>query len=467
MSKKFDIAVLGGGSAGFAAAVKAASEGASVVMINDRLPLGGTCVNVGCVPSKFLIRAAEALHKVKYYGGIHIEFKVDSRELMRQMRSIVEKLRRAKYEDLLGSYGIELIKGRGVLVGGRVKVNGEFIDAEKIIIATGARPAIPRIEGLDKVPYLTTESFFSIEELPRSIGIIGGGAVALELGQALNRLGVEVHIFERSSRLLKYEEELASKFIAELLTKEGVKLHLNSRIGRVEKSSGGIMIRSSDGEFTVGSILVATGRVPNTEGLEGVKLNKDGGVEVNERMETNIPNVYAAGDVTGGIGLYGGRYAENAAARQGVIAATNALGDDAKYNPLIVPRVVFTDPPIASVGLREDDMISRGIGCICNMVTVDNVAASWTSGGLEGFIKINTYPDTWRVRVNRGRIAGALVASPKGEELIHVLALAVAKGLTVDDLIEMIPAFPSYGEALRLAALSFTTDVTKLSCCGG
>ena len=468
MSQKYDIAILGGGSAGFAAAVKAASEGASVVMINVGLPLGGTCVNVGCVPSKFLIRAAEALHRVKYYDGIHLEYKVDSRELIRQMRDIVERLRKVKYEDLLDHYDIKMIKERGALISGRVKVNGEFIDAEKVIIATGARPAIPNIEGLDKVPYLTTEAFFSsLEELPRSIGIIGGGAVALELGQALNRLGVEVHIFARSSRLLRYEEELVSRFISKVLIREGVKLHLNSRIDRIEKLSEGVRIRSNNGEFTVGSILVATGRIPNTENLEGIKLNKDGGVEVNERMETNIPNVYAVGDVTGGIGLYGGRYAENAAARQGVVAVVNALGGDAKYNPLVVPRIVFTDPPIAALGLREDDMISRGIGCVCNMVTVGNVAASWTFGGLEGFIKINTYPDTWKVRVGRGRAAGALVVSPMGEELIHVLALAVAKGLTVDDLIEMVPAFPSYGEALRLAALSFMVDVTKLSCCGG
>jgi len=458
MGRRYNIAILGGGSAGFAAAVKAASEGASVVMVNDGLPLGGTCVNVGCVPSKFIIRAAEALYRVRYYEGIHLSYRVDSQELLRQMRNIVGELRKRKYEELLDYYGIELIRGRGMLINGKVKVNGETIDADKIIIATGARPRIPNIDGLDKVPYLTTESFFSLEELPRSIGIIGGGAVALELGQALNRLGVEVHIFTRS-RLLEYEEELASEFITKVLSSEGVRIHVGV-VSRVRGSGRGLSVRSGDEEVIVDSILVATGRVPNTEGLVGIKLNADGGVAVNERMETNLPNVYAAGDVTGGVGLYVGRYAENAAARQGVVAATNALGGDARYNPLIVPRVIFTDPPIAAVGLREDDMVRMGIGCSCRLVTLDNVAASWVSGGPGGFIKLNAYPEV-------DRIAGALVVSPKGEELIHALALAVARGLTVGDLVEMIPAFPSYGEALRLAALAFTRDVTRLSCCGG
>jgi len=181
-------------------------------------------------------------------------------------------------------------------------------------------------------------------------------------------------------------------------------------------------------------------------------------------METSLPGVYAAGDVTGG--LWGVRYLENAAARQGVTAAVNALGGDAKFNPLAVPRVVFTDPTVAAVGLRQEDMIRGGTGCRCGTAPVDAAAAAWTKGQLRGFIKINTYPETWRVSVRRGKIAGALVVAPEAEEVINLFALAVQMGLTVDDLVEIMPSFPSLGAAARLAALAFYTDPSRLSCCG-
>ena len=225
-------------------------------------------------------------------------------------------------------------------------------------------------------------------------------------------------------------------------------------------------MRHSGGSVRAEALFVAAGRAPNIEPLGGLlKLGPNGGVLVNERMETSLPGVYAAGDVTGG--LEGARFLENAAARQGVVAAVNAMGGNAKFNPLAVPRVVFTDPAVASVGLREEDMIKGGIGCRCRAAPIEAVAAGWTKGQTTGFIKINTYPETWKVSVKRGKIAGALVVAPEAEELINVFAMAIQLGLTVEDLIEWLPSFPSYGEALRLAALAFYTDPTKLSCCGG
>ncbi|CCC81077.1 mercury(II) reductase [Thermoproteus tenax] len=464
----FDLVVLGGGSAGFAAAIKAAQLGASVAMINDG-PLGGTCVNVGCVPSKYLVRAGELMKAARapYFRGIRGWAEVDGKALMAHMRSVVEELRRRKYADLIDYYDIKLMEGRGMLVGpGAVKVGGETVVGRKIVVATGARAVWPQIKGLEEARRrglaFSNEEFFSLEDLPNSVVFIGGGAISVELGQALSRLGMETYVIYRS-RLLKYEEALVSDFIEEALREDGVKL-IRGEATAVEVKNNGVEVRAGGVSVEAEAVFVATGRRPNVEDLGGLlKLTPEGAVEVNRRMETSVPGIYAAGDVTGG--LPGGRYLENVAARQGVVAAVNALGGSAEFDAMWAPRVVFSDPPVASVGLREEDMIRSGVGCACRLVTIDNAAAAWTSGRARGFIKINTYPE--RLRLKGGRIAGALVVSPHAEELINIFALAVRKGLTVDDIADWIPAFPSFSEALRLAALAFTTDPTKLSCCGG
>lgn len=470
MSVKYDVVVLGGGSAGVAAAVKAAQLGAKVAVVNKGL-LGGTCVNVGCVPSKFLIRAAQFKKEVErpYFKGFAAKLEVDLKALWAHMKEVVETLRRGKYEEVLRYYDVEVVEGEGVLVGPKaVKAGDKVVEGERIIVATGARPRIPDIPGLreavQKGLAFTNEEFFRIDQMPSSVVFIGGGAIAAELSQALARLGVDVAVIYRTA-LLKYEEEIASKFVEELLAEEGVKL-VRAEASRIEVKDGGVEVKYAGGTVKAEALFVATGRVPNVEATGGLlRLGPHGGVEVNERMETSLPGVYAAGDVTGGLG--GARYLENVAARQGVIAAINALGGKAEFNPMAVPRVVFTDPAVASVGLREEDMLRSGIGCRCRAAPIEAVAAGWTRGRVGGFIKINTYPETWKVSVKRGKIAGALVVAPEAEELINIFALAIQKGLTVDDLIEWLPSFPSYAEAARLAALAFYTDPTKLSCCGG
>jgi len=466
----YDLVVLGGGSAGVAAAVKAAQLGAKVAVVNAGR-LGGTCVNVGCVPSKFLIRAAGLKRAAErpFFKGFSAEVKVDREALLSHMREVVERLRREKYEEVLAYYDVDVVEGYGRLRSGReVEVNGRVLEGKRIIVAMGARPRIPEIQGLQEAFRrgfaFTSEEFFSQGRIPSSVVFIGGGAVAVELAQALARLGVETWVVYRSA-LLKYEEEIVSKFVEELLQDDGVRL-VRGEVTAVEVKDGLVEIRHTAGSTVAEAVFVAAGRVPNVEPLAGLlRLGPHGGVEVNEKMETSLPGVYAAGDVTGGLG--GVRYLENAAARQGVVAAVNALGGSARFNPLAVPRVVFTDPPVASVGLREEDMIKGGIGCRCRLATIDAVAAAWTKGSLYGFIKINTYPEAWKVTMKRGRIAGAIVAAPEAEEVINLFALAIQMGLSVDDLVEFLPSFPSIGEAARLAALAFYTDPSKLSCCGG
>ncbi|MEL9991247.1 MAG: mercury(II) reductase [Thermoproteus sp.] len=463
---EYDLVVVGGGSAGFAAAIKAAELGAKVAMVNSGLPPGGTCVNVGCVPTKFLVRAAEAVRRVKAFMP-KAEIKASLRELLKEAAEVSAELRKEKYVDLLDYYDIKYIEARGLLAGPRaVKASGDVVEGRGVILATGSRPVVPKLKGIDEVVFYTNERLFDLGE-PSSVVFIGGGAVAVELGQALNRLGIKVSIVARG-RLLKHEEEIASSFVEDVLREEGVEV-LHDEAVAVRRADGGVEVVTRGGARAFGEALfLAVGRAPNSEVAGGLlDLNPDGSIKVNNKLETSMPGVYAAGDVAGGVTLRGGRYAENAAARQGVVAAVNALGGSADYDPLVVPRVVFTDPPVASVGMLEEEMLASGIGCRCSAVPVRLVALARTSKRLEGFIKINTFPETWRVSMRGGRIAGAIVAAPNGEELIHVFALAIAKGMHTGDIAELVPAFPSFGEALRLAALSFEKDVAKLSCCAG
>ncbi|ABP50773.1 MULTISPECIES: mercury(II) reductase [Pyrobaculum] len=463
----YDLVVLGGGSAGFAAAIKASELGARVVIVNAGLPPGGTCVNVGCVPTKFLVKAAEALRWAQAYFP-EANLKPSLRRLLAEAAETSAMLRKEKYVDLLDYYGIEYIEGRGVLAGpGRVMVEGRgVLEGKRVVVATGSRPAVPNIKGLGEVGYYTNQRLFDLGE-PSSVVFVGGGAVAVELAQALNRLGVKTAIVARG-RLLKYEEEMASQFVEEVLKEEGVEVVRDEAVA-VRRADGGVEVETRAGRrLRAEALFVAAGRVPNSEVAGGLlELNSDGSIRVNKRLETSMPGVYAAGDVAGGVWLRGGRYAENAAARQGTIAAVNALGGHEEYDPAAVPRVVFTDPPVASVGVSEDEMITSGIGCRCAAVPIDVVAAAWASKRTSGFIKINTYPETWRVSMKGGKIAGAVVAAPHAEELIHVFAIAVKLGLRIGDLAELVPAFPSFGEALRVAALAFEKDVSKLSCCAG
>jgi len=289
----YDLCVLGGGSAGFAAAIKAAELGAKVVMVNAGLPLGGTCVNVGCVPTKYLVKAAEVVHRAKmgYYPGVKATAEVRLGDLLRGAAGVVERLRREKYIDLLDYYGIDYVEGRGVLASANaVKVGGRTIEARRVVIATGARPAVPAIKGLEEVKYYTNESLFELGE-PSNVVFIGGGAVSVELAQALNRLGVKTAIFTRG-RLLKYEEEVASRFVEETLREEGVEVIYDEAVA-VRRVDGGVEVVGREGSRARGEALfIAAGRRPNSEAAGGLlELNPDGSVKVNERMETSLPGV--------------------------------------------------------------------------------------------------------------------------------------------------------------------------------
>ncbi|MEM0277822.1 MAG: FAD-dependent oxidoreductase, partial [Pyrobaculum sp.] len=293
----YDLVVLGGGSAGFAAAIKASELGARVVIVNAGLPPGGTCVNVGCVPTKFLVKAAEALRWAQAYFP-EANLKPSLRRLLAEAAETSAMLRKEKYVDLLDYYGIEYIEGRGVLAGpGRVMVEGRgVLEGKRVVVATGSRPAVPNIKGLGEVGYYTNQRLFDLGE-PSSVVFVGGGAVAVELAQALNRLGVKTAIVARG-RLLKYEEEMASQFVEEVLKEEGVEVVRDEAVA-VRRADGGVEVETRAGRrLRAEALFVAAGRVPNSEVAGGLlELNSDGSIRVNKRLETSMPGVYAAGDV--------------------------------------------------------------------------------------------------------------------------------------------------------------------------
>jgi mercuric reductase len=466
MAQPYDLAVIGAGSAGFSAAIAAAEQGAHVALIGHGT-IGGTCVNVGCVPSKNLIRATEALHQIKAasrFGGIRSEGHVDDwRTVIRQKDELVASLRQAKYIDLLPSYNtVAYLEGRARLTDRGISVDGKVLNASKIIIATGAAPSLPPIPGLARIPHLTSTSALEIEKLPRSLVVIGGGYIGLELGQMFARAGVNVTIVDNVPILSAVEPDI-SKALAAYLRDEGIVICENIRVNAIRKTERGVALDISadlkDETLEAEQVLVTTGRQPNTAdlGLEenGVELLPNRGIKVDDRMRTTRPGIYAAGDVTGRdqfvyMAAYGAR-----------IAAKNALnGDSSRYDASAMPAIVFTDPQVASVGLTEAAARQQGVQVKTSVLPLDHVPRALAARDTRGLIKLVAEAES-------GKLLGAHILAPEGADSIQTAALAIKCGLTVEQLGEAIFPYLTTVEGLKLAAQSFAKDVAKLSCCAG
>jgi mercuric reductase len=463
---RYEVAVIGAGSAGFSAAITAAEEGAQVVLIGHGT-IGGTCVNVGCVPSKALIRAAESLHHAgaaSRFAGIQGSATVtDWSALVTQKDELVSSLRRAKYADLLPEYnGLSYLEGEARLTDGGVTVNGELLRAPKVIITTGARPAVPLIQGIEDVDYLTSTTALDLKELPRSLLVIGGGFVGAELAQAFARAGVEVTIVCRS-RLLPTAEPEVGEALALYFREEGIRVNCGVAYQFCKRTDKGaaLGIRQGDTEETLVAerMLIATGRTPNTEGLglaeAGVAKTRNDGIEVDERMRTTRPGTYAAGDVTGRNQFV------YMAAHGAKIAARNALNGDAlAYDNLAMPAVVFTDPQVASVGWTEASAREAGYGVKTSVLPLDQVPRALAARDTRGLIKLvaDTASD---------RLLGAHILAPEGCDSIQTAVLAIRHRMTAGELAETIFPYLTTVEGLKLAALAFHKDVARLSCCAG
>ena len=466
---EYDLAVLGAGSAGFAAAIRAAAGGARVALISHGT-IGGTCVNVGCIPSKALIRAAEAHHRGRFHGfeGVPTSNGTpDWGRIRSQKDALVGQLRQAKYVDVLRSYPtVTLVEARGeVEEGGAVRLSdGSRIDTDRVVVTTGSSPGAPEIPGLAEAGHLDSTTAMALDELPSSMVVLGAGSVGLELGQAFARLGVDVTILSRRNRVLSREDPEIGRALMEYLTAEGIVVRDSVSVDRVERRGREriVQLRPSDGKeagIRAEQVLVATGRRPNVErlGLEeaGVELGPGGEVLVDEFLRTANPRIFAAGDVTGEpMHVY-------VAAHAAALAAENALAGDGRQTSLdlrVLPRVTFTDPAVASVGLTDDEARQEGLEPVVALLPLEHVPRALAARDTRGFIKLVA-------DARSRRILGAHILAAEAGEMIMEPTLAVKLGLTIEELIGTLHPYLTLGEGIRLAAQTFDKEVSALSCC--
>jgi len=380
--KKFDLIIIGGGAGAFAAAIRADELKAKTAIINAGLPLGGTCVNVGCVPSKTLLWAGEIMHHAKHHGipGVDIEIKsFDFQKVVQDELSLVEKLRQEKYEKVLKYLeNVTVIEGRAVFASSNeIEVNGEKLSADKFIIAAGSTANVPPIENIREVGYVTHIEALKLKKQPKELIVIGAGPVGLEFGQMFSRFGTKVTILQRGPSLFPPAEKAFTDRLQELLQKEGVIIKTNVEVksARREKDKK-VISYTVDGkqeEVSADEILLAAGKTPNTQGLGldvvGVEIDKRQAVIVNQHFKTSNPNIFAVGDVASGpLRL------EPTAGREGTLAAENALkGTMLSINYNAVPYTIFTDPQLAGVGFTEDEQMKQMGVCACRTVSFEMV----------------------------------------------------------------------------------------------
>ncbi|MBI5074330.1 MAG: mercury(II) reductase [Nitrospirae bacterium] len=461
---KYDLLIIGGGSAAFAAALKAAGIGNKKIGIIEYGPIGGTCVNRGCIPSKSLLRAGEIL----YYGtrprykGITLKGTIDLSEIVRQKDSLVKELRKKKYLDILRAVPqIELIRGKAEFVASdEVRIGKKRISAEKFIIATGARPAVPAIPGIEKVPSLTSTEALNLTKIPGSITIIGGRFTALEFAQIFRHFGSEVTVLQRSGRIVPEEEEDISEEMKNLLIGEGIRVYTGVKIMGFDRRKDKIYthaeISGKSRRIASDSLMMATGITPNTDlnlEIAGVKLDDRGFLIVNDSVRTTADHIWAAGDVTGKMPLV------TVAGYQGAIAGENAVAGSQKTADYVtVPHTIFTSPQIASVGLTEREAEAKYIKCICRELPMKYVPRAKAVHDTRGLIKMVAEAET-------GRVLGIHILSHEASEVIHQGVLILRNRMTVQEVAEKIDVYPTMSEMIKLCAQSFFRDIEMLSCC--
>ena len=473
-AQHYDLVILGSGSTAFAAALRAQELGKRVVMTEERTT-GGTCVNRGCLPSKNLIEAARLVHDARHprYPGIEPhEPTFDFRALVRQKDEIVAAYRQKKYASLVGG-NIQIAEGHVAFLDPHtVEVGDKRFSGERILVATGSRPVVPPIEGLEQVPYLTSDLLTSDEpmeltELPRSLLIAGGGYVALELGQMFQRFGTKVTILERSRQLLArgYEPEVG-RVMAPILEGEGVTILTSAEVRSVRVETGEVVavvsVAGTDQSLRAEKLLVATGRQPNSDriGIEraGVAVGPEGHIRVDEHLRTNVPHIFAAGDVIGREN--GSQMATPVGSHDGGIAAQNMFSEGAlrAVDHRVIPRAIFTDPPVGTVGMTEEEATAAGHPCWCNALPMSLVPRAGAIRDTRGVVKMVANAETHRV-------LGVTMVGNGAAEVIHEAAMALRFGASLHDFVDLLHVYPTMAEALKIIAISRFKDPAKLSCC--
>ncbi len=463
---KYDMIIIGGGAAAFSAAIKANMHGAKTAMI-ERAALGGTCVNVGCVPSKNLLGAGEILHSAKhpsYSSVIPCDSDFDFSKTIKAKDALVKGLRKQKYYDVLQSleHVVFIEASASFISPKKVKVDGKLFEADKFIIATGSSPSAPKFKGIENVQYLTNSEALALKEKPSSMIVIGGRALGLEFAQMYERFGTKVTVLQRSDRIIPDHEPEISQGLHQYLAQEGIEIVTDVNVKEVWQKNGIKFVKASvsneEKVLEAEQLLLATGRRPNTADLHlenaGVKIRDDGAIVVNSEMRTSAPHIWAGGDVVGEPML------ETLAAKAGATAAENALtGSHKKIDLLSVPSAIFTSPQVASVGLTEEQMMKKYGYCSCRTLLMKDVPKGLTVNDTKGLIKMAVDYK------KHNRIVGVHILASIAADMIHEAVMAVKYKLTIDDIIDTVHVFPTMSESIKLVATAFKQDVSKLSCC--
>jgi len=450
VAQEYDLVIIGGGPGGYVAAIRAAQLGAKVALVEkDRV--GGTCLNYGCIPTKALMRSVEALHLVEEapaFGVIVEEPAFDFARIMARKDEVVARLV-GGVEGLLEAHKVEVVPGMATIPKPSLVLiraaNGDHRLATKnIIIATGSVPARPPIAGLDAPGVLTSADILELKEVPDSLVVIGGGVIGLEFAGIFHALGTKVTVLEMLPTLLPtVDGELARRYKSHL-QRGGVEVHLRARVEEIRPKGDGLAVRVTDSgeEIEAEKVLVATGRVPYTEGLglEELGIKRAGGaIAVDEHMATNVPGVYAIGDVTGGAML------AHVASRQGEVAVENILGHPVAMDYRAVPNCVFTLPEIAGVGLTEEEARAEGLDYKVARFPFSASGRALTIGETTGLVKLI-------YERGSGKVLGMHIMGPHASDLIAEGALAIQMGATARDIAETIHAHPTLPEAIMEAA---------------
>jgi dihydrolipoamide dehydrogenase len=458
----YDVVVLGAGPGGYVAAEEAAKYGNKVAIVESG-HLGGTCLNTGCIPSKTLLRSAEVFALINNADRFGIEVGnvcVSFDKIMARKSKIIKTLQQG-IKSLLVNANVDIYNGFGTVLSNQSilienEKDSKVIYFKNLIIATGSKPFIPPIEGIDHVQFHTSDTIFSIEELPKSISIIGGGVIGVEFASIFSSFGVEVHLLEIADRIIANEDEEAANVLLNSLTKKkNVHIHTAVQIEKVADDFGCKIIHAKDKngnsmQIVSSELLIASGRKPNMKGLEKLNLKMNGPfIQVNPYMETNIPNIYAIGDVIGGYQL------AHVASAEGIVAAKNISGLEEKVDYRAVPRCIYTFPEIAIVGLGEKEAKDKGYDIKVEKINLATLGKAHVLGEREGFIKVIS-------DIKYGEILGAVLVGPHVTEMISEVTAFITLEGTVQELYKMIHPHPTISEGISDVAKSITPITPKI-----
>ena len=445
----YNIIVIGGGSAGLVSSYIASAVKAKVALI-EKHKMGGDCLNTGCVPSKALLRSAKMISyakRAKEFGFKKTTVDFDFKDVMKRVQNIIKIIEPHDSRKRYTALGVECIEGEAkILSPHNVEVNGITLTARSIIIATGAKPLVPNIPGLDQINYLTSDNVWGLKELPKKLLVLGGGPIGAEMAQAFSRLGAEVTVVEMAPQILIREDEEVIELVTERFVKEGIKVLISHKAKEFKNNMLICEHKSKDISIPFDKVIIALGRKANTEGfgLEelGVKIRETKTIEANAFLQTNIPSIYVCGDVTGPYQF------THTAAHQAWYACVNALFSPLKkfkVDYTVIPWATFTDPEVARVGLNEKDAKIQNILYEVTTYDIDDLDRAITDSEAHGFIKVLTVP-------NKDKILGVTIVGRHAGDLIAEYILAMKYGLGMNKILATIHIYPTLAEANKYVA---------------